>query len=254
MTLDDVGDLDAIVDSLKSLSHRTMARIVFDSGVDPAYYVPAVARIKPVADIMGEILDSFAVKGISVSGYLDRTRSYVDQFGDGVSLWEVGNEINGEWLGETSSVVQKMTGAYDLVKSRGGSTALTLYFNQDCWAQADHEMFTWAQANVPSRMKSGLDRVWISYYEDDCNDLQPDWNPVFQRLARMFPNSQVGFGETGTKYSDRKRSYLTRYYQMKVNAPRYVGGYFWWYFHQDMVPGGGSLWQTLDLMMKGGAP
>jgi hypothetical protein len=23
---------------------------------------------------------------------------------------------------------------------------------------------------------------------------------------------------------------------MSVNVPRYVGGYFWWYFAEDMVP------------------
>ena len=99
-------------------------------------------------------------------------------------------------------------------------------------------------------MKTGLDYVWISDYEDDCNGLQPAWEPVFKKLAEMFPNSRVGFGEVGTKYSDRKESYIDRYYGMKVSVPQYVGGYFWWYFHSDRVPSGGTLWQSLNQQMK----
>ena len=106
----------------------------------------------------------------------------------------------GEWLGDTAAVVQKMSGAYDLVAERGAKSALTLYFNQDYWAQA----------NVPNRMKTGLDYVWISDYEDDCNGLQPAWEPVFKKRAEMFPSSRVGFGEVGTKYSDRKEGYIDR--------------------------------------------
>ncbi len=50
-----------------------------------------------------------------------------------------------------------MSGAYDLVKMRGKRAALTLYYNRDCWSAADHEMFTWANANIPADMKTGLD-------------------------------------------------------------------------------------------------
>ena len=59
-------------------------------------------------------------------------------------------------------------------------------------------MFTSAQANVPDRMKQGVDYVLISYYEEDCNDLKPDWNAVFQKLALMFPKARLGFGKVGT--------------------------------------------------------
>jgi hypothetical protein len=46
----------------------------------------------------------------------------------------VGNDINGEWLGTTPDVVAKMKGAYDLVKARGNRTALTLYYNHNCFS------------------------------------------------------------------------------------------------------------------------
>ena len=129
-------------------------------------------------------------------------------------------------------------------------TALTLYYNQNCWEKADHEMFAWTAANVPDRMKAGLDYVLISYYEDDCNGLQPDWNTVFNRLATMFPNSKVGIGECGTTKAASKATYIDRYYRMNVTAPRFIGGYFWWYFKQDMVPYTSGLWSTISSAMQ----
>jgi len=94
-------------------------------------------------------------------------------------------------------------------------------------------------------MKSGLDFVLISYYEEDCNGLKPDWQAVFQRLSTMFPASRIGFGEVGTTTTN-KAEYLTRYYTMPITAPNYIGGHFWWYFRQDMVPSTLPLWSTLS--------
>jgi hypothetical protein len=50
----------------------------------------------------------------------------------------------------------------------------------------------------------------------------------------------------GTIYADRKAAYVSRYYGLKIDEPRYIGGYFWWYFRQDMVPRTQPLWQTLN--------
>lgn len=99
-------------------------------------------------------------------------------------------------------------------------------------------------------MKQGLDYVWISYYEDDCNNLQPDWPQVFQKLATMFPNAKIGFGEVGSIHADKKADYINRYYNMNINHPNYVGGYFWWYFSQDMVPMTKPLWNTINTAIQ----
>lgn len=246
VTIDDISGLSNIVQSLGNLARKPTARIVFDETMAPSYYRDAAVAIKKVSYVMGEILDSQYVNTVTVQGYLDRTSQYLSALGDVVDIWEVGNEINGEWLGKNADVVAKMTGAYDLVKAQGKTTELTLYYNQDCWSNPANEMFTWAQANIPDRMKQGLDYVLVSYYEDDCNGLQPDWPTVFQKLATMFPNSKIGFGETGTIDPAKKASYITRYYTTKIAQPNYVGGYFWWYFREDMVPYTNSLWSTLN--------
>lgn len=246
VTVDDVSRLGDITASLDRLSKMPTTRIVFDEEVEPAYYRKPAVAINKVSYVMGELLDSFYVKTVSVQGYIDRTRRYLDALSDVVDIWEIGNEINGEWLGANDDVVAKMSGAYDLVKSQSKTTALTLYYNQDCWSRKSNEMFTWADANVPYRMKQGLDYVFISYYEADCNGLKPDWPAVFQKLSVMFPRSKIGFGEVGTSSRTKKADYLTRYYTQKINVPNYVGGYFWWYFRQDMVPYTKPLWNTLN--------
>lgn len=246
VTLDSIGNLSAAVTSLKSISKVPTTRIVFDEFVAASYYQNATQKIRDVSYVMGELLDSMYVKQYSVQAYIDRTKEYVTVLGDNVDIWEVGNEINGEWLGNTSDVVAKMTGAYDYVKSQGKTTELTLYYNQDCWSKPANEMFTWAQTNIPDRMKQGLDYVLVSFYEDDCNGIKPDWNQVFTKLHAMFPNSKIGFGETGTTISSKKAEYITRYYSKQLSVPNYVGGYFWWYFHPDMIPNTQPLLQTLN--------
>jgi hypothetical protein len=250
VTIDDISELPSIIESLRRLARKPTARIVFDETVGPAYYRNAAAQMATVSYLMGEILDSAYVRKISVSGYLRRTTRYLDSMGDIVHIWEVGNEVNGEWLGKTENVVAKISGAYDLVKARGKTAALTLYYNEDCWARPANEMFTWAQANIPDRMKKGLDYVFISYYEEDCNELRPDWPTVFAKLAAMFPNSRIGFGEVGSSDPDRKAELLTRYYTMKIDQPNYVGGYFWWYYREDMVPWTEPLWNTLNTAIQ----
>jgi hypothetical protein len=246
VTLDDVSALDDVVESLARLSRRPTARIVFDEFVPAADYVDAATAIHAVADVMGEILDSQYVDQYTVTTYRARTVEYLNALGDVVDIWEVGNEINGEWLGTTSDVVAKMTAAYEEVTARGKPTALTLYYNEDCWSDAANEVFTWAEAHVPAALKQGLDYVFFSYYEDDCNGLQPDWPTHFHHLATMFPNSRLGFGECGTTNAGAKATTVNRYYTMTISEPRYVGGYFWWYYAEDMVPYTKPLWTVLD--------
>lgn len=251
VTIDRIGSLPDTVASLGGLTRKATARIVFDEKVSAKQYVTPVTEIKKVGYIMGEILDSFPMHKYSVDSYIARAHEYLDTLGDQVDIWEIGNEINGDWLGKTPDVVAKMTGTYDIIKGAGKTTELTLYYNQGCAKKPSNEMFTWVQDHIPSRMLTGLDYVLVSYYEDDCKGLQPDWPAVFQRLSVIFPNSKIGFGECGTKYKDRKERYIQRYYGLHIEAPRYVGGYFWWYYSQDMVPKTKPLWAVMNTAMGG---
>ncbi len=247
VTIDSVANINDTVNSLKALSQKPTTRIVFDEGMSASYYVNPAQKIHGVSYVMGELLDSFYVKNVTAAQYLARTEEYYNALNAYVDIWEIGNEINGEWLGNAAEVAQKMTSAYDFIKSKGKTTALTLYYNEDCWMYPSEEMFTWAGKNVPARMKSGLEYVFISYYEDDCNGLRPNWEDVFAKLAQMFPNSKIGFGEIGTiKSQAAKTDMIERYYRMNISQDRFIGGYFWWYFMQDMVPSTKPMWQVLN--------
>ncbi len=251
VTVDRIDHVRAVVESLRKLPARPMTRVVFDESVPPREYRDAVAEIHAVSAVMGELLDSSAMKEMSLEKHRRRTSQYLSTLGDGVDVWEIGNEVNGDWLGPTGGVVAKISDAYDQVKTLGKKAALTLYYNAGCVADPAFEMFTWAGKHLPDRMKQGLDYVFVSYYEDDCNDLQPDWPAVIRRLGEMFPHSKLGIGECGTKKADRKEAYLRRYYGMAIDHPRFVGGYFWWYFCDDMVPSSKPLWPVLrDLIAR----
>ncbi len=268
LTLDDAGQWDAdrteIVEAIGSFSQDMMTRIVFDEYVAATVYDAAVREIAKSCQVMGELVDSFYVKDYSVAEYVARANEYLDQLGDVVAVWEIGNEINGEWVkgaGSNAEVVAKIEGAYDAVKAKGGKTALTLYYNgaydggvataNNCWSQPEHHMTTWASKHVPEAMKAGLDYVWVSYYEDDCEDIQPDWQAVFVELAQLFPNSALGIGECGTTKATKKAAYMQRYYRdLIVDHERFVGGFFWWYGRQDVVPKSKPLWQTLQDAMN----
>jgi hypothetical protein len=250
VTIDDPWNTTPTVAALVAFSRFITARIVFDEQESAHDYDGVVQPLAAVADLMGEILDSAFMRDLSVTQFQDRVDDYLNTWGSSVKIWEICNECNGEWLGRTDDVVNKMSYAYDAAKARGFPTAVTLYYNQDCWSNPSNEMFRWAEANIPPGVKQGSDYVLVSYYEDDCNGLQPDWQSVFDRLALMFPNSQIGFGEVGTngnETEEEKAAYIQRYYGLQINNPQYIGGYFYWWFSEDMVPVTRSLWSALNV-------
>lgn len=273
VTLENVEGLSqnkraAIVDSLEHFHSRPAVRIVFDFARTPnaSNYKVLASEVWPKASaVLGEILDSAGVNQCDLACYGERTTAYLDSLDDHVDIWEVGNEVNGNWLRphknssnadvidqESKDVAEKIYAATKLVKDRKGRTALTVYYNEDCWKFPQDEMFSWTEAYLLKylekqhpdfKLNNNLNYVLISYYEDDCNDLQPDWPKVFGRLAELFPNSKIGFGECGSKKKPLKQEqYLRRYYVehqqtlRQIFPEKYVGGYFWWYFKRDMVP------------------
>lgn len=122
VTTDAIDHIDAITTSLAKFRRVPTTRIVFDEFIPAADYRAETVKIRNVSYVMGEILDSYYVQQYSVDAYIARTREYLAALGDVVDVWEVGNEINGEWLGTTPDVVAKMTGAFDIIRPQGKLT------------------------------------------------------------------------------------------------------------------------------------
>jgi hypothetical protein len=246
VTIDDITNLNQIVVSLGKLSIKPTTRIVFDESAPASQYVKPLKRIHKVSNILGELLDSYDMKDYSVSQYEDRVKDYIDKLSDNVDIWEIGNEVNGEWLGNTDSVVLKINFAYNYAKSMDKKTALTLYYNSHCFEHDDNEMFNWVINKLTLDIGNGIDYLLISYYEDDCNEFQPNWQQVFDSLHVLFPNSLLGIGECGTENPEKREEYMNRYYSMSISTMGFIGGCFWWYFTRDCVPYTKPLWKVLN--------
>ena len=257
VTLDSVNDINEILDSIKSLPEKVITRIVFDE-VPATEYLVAVKRLYKDTYIMGQLFDSEYINNYSLDAYSDRIDEYLNTFGDKIKIWEIGNEVNGEWTGNPDIVAQKVMIAYQKVKNKGYKTVLTLYYNDfeqndGCWANKNEKMREWARIRLNQNIKEGIDYVFISYYEEDCNNHKPTINElekVFSDLENIFPNAKLGFGEVGTSNSNEKERYLEKYYTLNISNHHYVGGYFWWYFKDDMVPKSKKLWSVLNQIMK----
>ncbi|MBA3958241.1 MAG: hypothetical protein H0X51_07610 [Parachlamydiaceae bacterium] len=245
VTIDNISNIDAVVASLANLPVKPTARIVFDTDMPAEHYKDVAEKIHAVSYVMGEIQDSCAFAKYSVDQYRARTQDYLDTLSDYVDIWEIGNEVNGEWLGNIKDVRKKLIAAYRLAKKQKEPIALTLYYNEGCTDRPQHEMFAWAEKELPTHMKENLDYVFISYYPDDCPNTDPDWQQVFTRLHKLFPHAKIGFGEAGTAYDSEKADKIKSTYSQRITVPNYVGGYFWWYFVQDMVPHTKELWAVL---------
>jgi hypothetical protein len=252
ITFDDPWNTAPTVEALSALPVKMTARIVFDEGQSAASYGTIPAQIHAVAFTMGELLDSESVPNLTVLEYTNRATEFLTAFSSHIDIWEIGNEVNGDWLGSTSDVVDKIAGAFDIIKAAGKKTALTGYLFSP--APSGHEMISWLTTNIPDRMKTGLDYVLVSYYEVDNPGPAPNWTSIFNSLGAIFPNSLLGVGECGTEVAADKAALMTQYYRMTADHPRFIGGFFWWYGSQDIVPKTKPLWSTLSTLLAGTPP
>ncbi len=277
VTLESVDRLDEVEQALARHRRRPTARIVFQHGSGPADYARAVRRLHDDASLMGEILDSTAVRRTSVAAYRERTRDFVRRFGRRLDLYEIGNELNGEWLGRPHSIDAKVAAAYDVVEREHAGLRLRSVITLNYWPSHDCYAHDWEATlpfarQLPRRVRRGVDVVLLSFYETACS---PRAHPgvrqfasTLRALTRIFPGAQVGIGELGAQGradglpSDptlaEKQRIARRYIGMhdRLRAAvgsRYVGGYFWWYYATDAVPWdrADSLWPTLEDLYAG---
>ena len=259
---------DATVQSASQLSavaafsRRVTIRTVFDPPVGglpaPTDYLSSVQALSAKADVMGLPVDSSAMSQFTTAAIGTRIAEYISTLGQYVRIWEIGNEVNGNWLGQ--DVITKVETMYDAAKAAGKLTALTLYYENP--PTPGYEMISWLDQNIPPghRMRSGLDYVLVSYYEDQNAGhqlTQSELNTVFSALATRFTSASLGFGECGwggqIPSDDATRAALIqRFYGYRVpSVTAYIGGCFYWHFRQTMVPSGAPDWKVLQSLMLG---
>ena len=270
LTLDSVDNLPAIVAAVAAHHRAPTVRIVFDPDLTPNAYAPAVHALRPSAWIMGELGDSAAMQGQSVAAVRLRALRYTAALGHDVDIWEIGNEVNGSWVGrDPAEINAKVAAAFDVVsRIRQSRTALTLNYwsGPACYQKPWEETLGFARG-MPAEVRKGVTFVFLSVYETACDPAQhPDaaqLGATLVALGRIFPHARLGIGEVGAqgradglaadpKLAEKQRV-ARRYYGMHAAlarqvGPRFVGGWFWWYYREDAVPrdAAGSLWPLLD--------
>lgn len=272
VTTESVDNLSALNTSLSRHSKRPMTRIVFQNGMNVSSYTSAVNTLRNNSYIMGEILDSTGLESISVANYKTRAQNFVSAFGNKIDIWEIGNELNGEWVGTPTDINAKVQAAYDVVEKEYASSnlrsAVTLNYwpSSNCYSYSWEDTLTFARA-MPAEVRNGTDYVLLSFYETACSPraypTDQQFIDVFNQLKTIFPNSKLGMGEIGAQGKDdglssdptlaEKQRIANRYYGMHgalktALGPRYTGGYYWWYYFQDAVPynKSNSMWQTIE--------
>jgi hypothetical protein len=239
------------------LLSRPTIRLVFDA-VGPACYRQGVRAFDRYGFTMGELVDSSAMKHYTLAQIHDRASAYVSTLASDVDLWEIGNEVNGEWLSnvrcpsarecaaQAHDVMSKVRAMYDTVAAAGLPTALTLSYQAPNVVTPGYEMIPWERAYVPATMHRGLRYVLISYYETDDAGARPSsaqWSAIFAQLAADFPNAKVGFGEIGlpkpiVSSNVARATSIFSYYQSlaPTGVAHFTRAGFWWNAAEDLVP------------------
>ena len=249
ITLDRVTRPERLAASLAALPERPTTRVYFDTHEGASFYKPALTRLHPVSGIMGELLDSSQEKAISTEALRARVEEYTAGLGGLVDIWEIGNEVNGNWTGPYETVAAKLSESYEAVHAAGGRTALTLYANafgpEHCGdGESELSPLQFSEQDVSPTVAAGLDYVLLSYYPTQCGGRLPSSAEVrlqLQALHAIYPNAALGFGEVGLpRPASRKTQAETEAimhwaYSLSPGLPYYAGGYFWWYGYQDVL-------------------
>lgn len=254
---------------------------------------------------------------IGYRNYERWTERLVGKMGELVDIWEIGNEVNGEWYGwkgedyktdrqhmqpqyqrkrilKRERVKQELTLAYNKIRllRPDGLTAITLLYNADqnshhCVEFSEYEMNDWANQYLVRELRNGVDLVLLSYYENtqDCPQVGRSAEQLVLVLSALRKNlftgeqTTFGFGEIGYKQTcyrtdkpekeiddearvdnpvcqSGQQVYVDRYYESLdrdlrtalanyqppagIKPVRFMGGYFYWYFLQDMVLSGNA--------------
>ena len=263
VTVDTVQHLAATIAAIRQLPHRPTVRVVLDVDrphpADVSAYRRPIAKLARSANVMAELVDSSDLRHISVTGMRARTKAALHAFGRHVSIWEVGNEINGNWTGPRRAVAAKVSAAYRIVHAAERRTALTLFYNHHCGDGGELGPIAWSRRYLSRSERRGLDYALLSYYEDSCHHRRPsraEWRSYFGKLHALFPHAKLGFGEIGMAHPATPHTHaqavslIRHYYRLRLGLPYYVSGCFWWYFAEDMVPFRSSLWRTLRDAMR----
>ena len=209
--------------------------------------------------IMGTVLDTGQwPRTMTPSIYAQRAQNLALHYKDAIRSWDVGSELNGDWLGGMSAplspdqVFQIFAAGAAQIKTLDPTleTVATLYWWHATAPDNAHSLFTWLRRYSREGLGRNLDVLSLS--------LQPDDNPVgmaletiFTRAHRELPDKAILLGSLGYVEKDKLQGYwwfspddaaaaradlLTFMTPASCAMPRSLCGGFWWQTLEQMLP------------------
>ncbi len=235
---DDVADGTGIdVPKLGRLSARGLGKatiaVVMFSGIDPIIYKPIFRELRQLGHkTMARVVDSFAMKDYSVRAYRNRYQDVVKKLDDLIDIYECGNELSGNWLGEHS--VEKTREALKVCARTNKPRAITLFFDNSI----PQYMGDWAKT-----YPLAAEYVFASDYVASYLDTMTPISTVISQLAKIYPTSLVGIGEYGMNIAsgadvatdEQRAAMVTLFEGRKLVDPRDIGGGFYWSAYKDLL-------------------
>lgn len=228
----------ATLAAITALRKRPIARVVIDDGRPYTDYFHPIESLTSVADVMIQVCDSYSERNLGVDQYADKFRFLHELFSDNphVVAWEIGNEINGEWL--SKDAWKKVRKCADYAERHGLATAITFF--------QDESLPHFLAKNEPIE----CEWVMLSSYPTNFRDLGTkiaelkkgllaEWLLKFTN-AREFFIGEYGEDEWRGDESGRAcRDLLVQAYE------RFKNGGFYWNFQKHCVPSVKALHDTL---------
>jgi hypothetical protein len=190
--------------------------------------------------------------------YAERTKNLVLHYKDQIRSWEVGNELNGDWLGgvsaplTTDQVYRVYSAGAAKVKELDPSleTVATLYRWDGTAPDAEHSLFGWLKHYSRQGFGRNLDVLSLSLQPDD-NPVGMALEPIFELVQTELPDKSLMLGSLGYVEKDKLQGYwwlrpddveaaredlLIFSTTASCAMPRSLGGGFWWQTLEQMIP------------------
>lgn len=275
LTLDEnllkrLDDLDWIAEAVRR-SGADWVRLVFRANSTDFLYaslrsfneydgvVEELAKNK--VKVMGCVLDSTAwPKTMTPELYAERTKNIVLHYRGKISSWEVGTELNGDWIGGASApftpeqVYRTYTAGVNKVKELDPEleTVATLYAWEETAPDQEHALSGWIPKQVKRGFGRNLDVVGLSIQPEE-NPLGMGFERAFDATGEALPRQKLMVSSLGYVEKEELKGYwwlapddadgarkdiAILYTTASCAMPRSLCGGFWWQTLDQMLPPG----------------
>jgi hypothetical protein len=209
--------------------------------------------------VMGTVLDTNQWPStLTPQIYAARTRSLVLHYSDQIKSWEVGSEINGDWLGGSKEPLSpdKVFKIYSAGAAQVKAieptleTVATLYWWDGTAPDEAHSLFGWLARYGRLGFGKNLDVVSLSLWPED-NPVGLAFESIFNRVRDYLPDKRLMLGSFGYVEQEEVKGYwwlhpsdvdgarkdlAILFTGASCSMERSVCGGFWWQTLDQMLP------------------